>query len=538
MPIHDDTTASRSPWWVTFVLLHLGERLALVGLTLVVVGGASPSTTVLFGGLFATLAAARGFFRGTLYVRSQASLHARAIDALFGGELLRPNPLDSEDAEAAILEGITCGARLSSELGPQLLADTIASLALTVFFVARESAAVVAVGGTAVLLGGAAVFGVRRVTVHEAEGEWEAYGPVVDGLVTTIAARLEIVGNGSEGAFRRAFADDLRSWSRSSLRAQRLFSVAGRVPLLIGGGVVGAALLVQTSLRGETMASAMAHAALFASALPAFAGVFSGLHESAKARVRFRPLAQLLQTHAARPSFGGTTIPSLHAAITWDAVSFSYPRAVHAALAHVDVLWDADAILILAGANGSGKSTLLRLLLGVTPAYDGKICIGGAELTEVDLAAWRDAIGYLPQRPYLSDRATVEASFVLTAPGASKDRRREMLERLGLWTVLASKSPSDPFSTKVGMLSTGERQRLALARLFAADKPILLLDEPDANLDAEGIKLVSSLIRELSATRRIAIAAHTSELLALGGVIVTIAQGRVESTTRGDAICP
>ena len=172
---------------------------------------------------------------------------------------------------------------------------------------------------------------------------------------------------------------------------------------------------------------------------------------------------------------------------------------------------------------------MLRLLLGVTDTYEGKIEIGGVDMMALDLDAWRGSIGYLPQRPYLGERTTVAEAMALVAGDADRARLQSSLERMALWPVLASKSPHAPLSVRVGMLSAGERQRLALARVLASDCDVLLLDEPDANLDAAGVHLLAGLIRELAQTKMIALAAHTPELVALGreGHGVPLDRGRL-----------
>jgi ATP-binding cassette subfamily C protein CydD len=98
---------------------------------------------------------------------------------------------------------------------------------------------------------------------------------------------------------------------------------------------------------------------------------------------------------------------------------------------------------------------------------------------------------------------------------------------VGLLDVLRKKGP-DPLAVGVDGLSVGERQRVALARMLCRDAPIVLLDEPDANLDRAGIALVVDLVRELAARgKSVAFAAHTPELLQAADRVVVLEEGRV-----------
>jgi ABC-type transport system involved in cytochrome bd biosynthesis fused ATPase/permease subunit len=81
---------------------------------------------------------------------------------------------------------------------------------------------------------------------------------------------------------------------------------------------------------------------------------------------------------------------------------------------------------------------------------------------------------------------------------------------------------SSPLDVRVDALSIGERQRVALARILLRDAPIVLLDEPDANLDAAGVDLVRTVVRELAQSRTVAVAAHTESLTAAADVVLRL----------------
>ena len=185
-------------------------------------------------------------------------------------------------------------------------------------------------------------------------------------------------------------------------------------------------------------------------------------------------------------------------------------------------------ILALAGPSGCGKSTLLNVLLGLTPITTGSVRIGDAQLTELDPDDWRSKIAWVPQRPHLFARSVAD-NVRLGRPDASDDEVStaiadagldEVVERLpaGIRTVLGN----DGYG-----LSAGERQRVALARAFLRDAPLLLLDEPTANLDGRTEEGVLLAVRRLMAGRTVIMVAHRPSLLALADRVVTLESASV-----------
>jgi ABC-type transport system involved in cytochrome bd biosynthesis fused ATPase/permease subunit len=171
------------------------------------------------------------------------------------------------------------------------------------------------------------------------------------------------------------------------------------------------------------------------------------------------------------------------------------------------------------------------LLLGLVRSSTGSVFVDGVPLDAVDIERWRAQAAFLPQRPYLPPRSDVRASIRLLAPSAPDDKLLWALERVGILASLRRVS-ADPLSVGVDTLSVGQRQRVALARVLCRDAPLLLLDEPDANLDRAGIALVADVVRELAADRTIILAAHTPELLEIADRVVTLDAGRVVGDER------
>lgn len=181
-----------------------------------------------------------------------------------------------------------------------------------------------------------------------------------------------------------------------------------------------------------------------------------------------------------------------------------------------DILRDASLSIpagrrtALIGPNGGGKTTLARAILGVLPVAAGRVEFPGSRE--------RPRIGYLPQRSTLAPDAPLSGLDLVALsldpragfrrrPGARRDAA-EALRRAGL--------PESRFDAPVGRLSGGQRQRVLLARALAGSPPILLLDEPDTALDADGMKTLRRIVgEEVAAGRTVVYVTHDSA--AMGG---------------------
>jgi len=138
---------------------------------------------------------------------------------------------------------------------------------------------------------------------------------------------------------------------------------------------------------------------------------------------------------------------------------------------------EAGERLAVIGPNGSGKSTLLRLLAGVIGADEGVVRSG---------AFVRGEIGYLPQKPYAFDLSVQKnVELALAGEDGRVERAQEALERVGLLHLAKARA---------NRLSGGETQRMALARVLAKPRKLLLLDEPTASADIQAIELIERAI--------------------------------------------
>ncbi|MFO0673953.1 MAG: ATP-binding cassette domain-containing protein [Polyangiaceae bacterium] len=175
--------------------------------------------------------------------------------------------------------------------------------------------------------------------------------------------------------------------------------------------------------------------------------------------------------------------------------------------------------------TGAANPPLLRALLSLEPLRGGALSAGDVVVKGGD--ALRAATAYLPQRPYLSERATVRESFELFFERAPAEAPLvEWLTRFGMLDVLRAKNADDPLAVRIGRLSSGQKQRVALARFCALDRPVWLLDEPDASLDAEGLALLESILREERANRIIVVAARSPSIARIADQVIACDGGR------------
>jgi ABC-type multidrug transport system fused ATPase/permease subunit len=215
--------------------------------------------------------------------------------------------------------------------------------------------------------------------------------------------------------------------------------------------------------------------------------------------------------------------PSSHR-ITISGLGITYPGRLLPALDGLSGTVEPGEVVAVTGPSGAGKSTLLGALLGFVPVTEGRIEVGGVDLATLDPDTWRRAIAWVPQRTHLFTR-TIADNVRLGRPDATDEQVAAAVAAAGLAPVVA-RLP-EGLATRLGEhgvgLSTGERQRVALARAFVRDAPLLLLDEPTANLDGETEEGVLAAVQRLMAGRTVIMAAHRPSLLALADRVLPLA---------------
>ena len=197
----------------------------------------------------------------------------------------------------------------------------------------------------------------------------------------------------------------------------------------------------------------------------------------------------------------------------------SFCPAGRAVLSGVDLDLDGDGISVVLGPNGVGKSVLLRMVAGLQAPDSGRIEWGGATQHEARLAM-------VFQTPMiLRSSVLANAALGLIPLGLRQAERRERafaaLQRVGL---------ADRAQASARQLSGGEKQRLALARAWAVQPRLLLLDEPTANLDPSATDAVEHIIRSIrtDGTKVLMTTHNLGQATRLADDIIFLADGKVQ----------
>jgi ATP-binding cassette subfamily C protein CydCD len=506
------------------------ERLAIVAATFELLEDRTLLAMEITGCLaviFVARSAARSFLR--------VHIQTNVIGAVSAGLVAEDGGLresQSEDTELQLFDGLYASETLLGEHLPQLLGDIPACVCMLIVASQALPGRLVLEGSLTMILGALAVLAARRATTRSSDLAWEALGPVLDDLSIAVRGRLEIVASGTSDAFLSLVNQKTLHWRRVASRAAITSFLAGRAPTVAVALAVALVLVLDAGLRGTVSHGVLGRAALLASMTPAFAGLARAWLEIGKGRARLRPIAGLIADSKTERR-GGDGPPSPRAEVAFERVSFAYGSLHRRVIDELVETWRAGEIIALTGPNGSGKSTLLSLLLGLREPTTGAISVGGKDLREIDRQLWRRRVGYLPQRPFLYDRATIGDAMRLIAPDADVATLESSLRQVRLWGVLVARSPDAPLETKVGTLSAGEKQRLAIARVLSRRAELLVLDEPDANLDVAGLELLKSLLRDLAGERMIVMAVHSPSLVESADRVVDL--GRADAVSDADA---
>ena len=246
------------------------------------------------------------------------------------------------------------------------------------------------------------------------------------------------------------------------------------------------------------------------------------------AKLAYQRLDELLREFP--PEVEHMALPAPHGQVSFEQVSAGPPGRRMATLHQVSFNLAAGEVLGVLGASGSGKSTLARVLVGVWPTLAGTVRLDGADIHRWNRDDLGPHIGYLPQDIELFSGSIAdniarfrEADPELVVKAAQQAGVHELILRLpqGYDTVLGDNG---------GGLSGGQKQRVALARALYGGPRLIVLDEPNSNLDTVGEAALASAIMQMKAQgSSVVLVTHRSSALAQADKLLVLGEGQLQA---------
>jgi ATP-binding cassette subfamily C protein CydD len=266
-------------------------------------------------------------------------------------------------------------------------------------------------------------------------------------------------------------------------------------------------------------------------------------HASMEGTAAAGSVLEILDTPAApRPAGPASRAPRKRAGCTVDlrsdeislsSVTVAYPGRPRPALDEVGLTIRPGERIVITGPSGAGKSSLLALLLRFIEPDAGTIRAGGSDLSAIAADRWRAQIAWVPQHPYLFAGSAAD-NIALGHPGASLDAIRRAARLAGAAEFIEALPGGyhAALGERALRLSAGQRQKIALARAFLRDAPLVLLDEPAAHLDPASARQLVRAIATALAGRTVLVVSHGRNWAGGADRVIRLDQGRLSPPGR------
>jgi ABC-type multidrug transport system fused ATPase/permease subunit len=251
-----------------------------------------------------------------------------------------------------------------------------------------------------------------------------------------------------------------------------------------------------------------------------------------------RVLEVLDQEPAVRDRPSARTLERARGSVELQDVTFRYEDAPRPALEDISLRVEPGELVAIVGASGAGKSTIAKLLLRFRDPDCGAVRLDAHDLRDLTLASVRENVGVLLQNSLVFD-GTVRENVAYGRPGARDEEIVSAARAAGADDFV--QTLPEGYDTRIGQrgarLSGGEMRRIAIARAFLRDTPVLVLDEPFTGLDAESTERIVAPLRRLQAGRATILISHNLLTVADADLIVVLDGGRVvERGTHGELL--
>ncbi len=350
---------------------------------------------------------------------------------------------------------------------------------------------------------------------------------------------IEAMGMGEDLARAWSTSNDnyRHTYRRNSDTANAYATISKIFRIALQSGVLaaGAILVIENQASGGII---IASSILTARALAPVEQAIGNWRGFVQAQQSWKRLKQMLQAlpEAAVP----LALPKPQKNVVVEGLTAGPPGKQEIIVSGVSFTIEAGSALGVIGPSASGKSSMVRALTGIWPVYRGSVRLDGAALDQWDEAARGRNVGYLPQDIELFS-GTVAQNIARFQPDATAEAIIDAARMAGVHDLIL-KLPNG-YDTEIGaggsMLSAGQRQRIALARALYGDPFLVILDEPNSNLDADGENALTDAIIRIRKRGGIAIVvAHRPSALAGVDLVLMMKDGRAAAFGPKDEVLP
>ncbi len=478
-----------------------------------------------------------GLVWGREVTAQQAAIRVKSAlrERLFA-HLLRLGPAYSKGEQtgelvATISEGIERLDAYVSRYLPQVVLSILVPFLIVVYILPLDwiSAVLLLVTGPVIPL---LMILVGSYAEARTQHQWVALSRMSAHFLDAVQGLPTLQLFGRSGAERERIAKVSERFRDSTLKALRIAFLSGAVLEFMTAVAIG---LVAVALGVRLLNSGISfeHAFLILLLTPEFYRPLRELgiqhHAGMEGRAAMKRIAEILAVPLP-VSEGAASSTSINGPLTirFTDVAYTYPGSERPALMGINLTLPADTCTALVGRSGAGKSTLVNLLLRFVDTPSGKITVNDIPLNDLPVETWRDFVALVPQRPYLF-YGSVAANIRLARPTADDAEVIRAAELAGAAEFI-NKLPQG-YDTEIGergtRLSAGQVQRLAIARAFLKDAPLLILDEPTSSLDPQSETLIRRALQGLVRNRTVLVIAHRYNTIANAQQIVVLEYGQI-----------
>jgi ATP-binding cassette subfamily C exporter for protease/lipase len=305
----------------------------------------------------------------------------------------------------------------------------------------------------------------------------------------------------------------LTAWTKFSRYTMQSLSLGAGALLVIQGELSAGAMIASNVLMSKALAP-----------IDALTGTWKGMVSAAAA---FWRLDELLDLHHQVDKHAGR--PDVRAVLRVNNLVATTPERNKPILNGLSFEAWPGSLTVVLGHSGSGKSTLARVLLGIWPQYTGQVMWGSQPMADFDRVTIGERVGYLPQDVALFDGTVSQNIARMQEVDAEKVIAAAMSADLHHMILRLPQGYDTPIGEGGMALSGGQRQRLGLARAIYGEPDLVVLDEPNANLDDVGQAALAKVLDELKRKGCMALLiTHRPDVLGMADQVLVMSEGRLQ----------